>query len=558
MSLTAGLLIALVARQMRAQHPTQNAAGISFENRQPRSGVDFVLNNGTTVDKPIIDSIPGGVALLDYDSDGFLDIFFTNGARIPSLSKEGPGFYNRLYHNNQDGTFTDVTEKAGLSGTGYTIGVAAADFDNDGWTDLYVTGINHNILYRNNHDGTFTDITEKAGVSGVNSSGKKLFSISAAWIDYDNDGHLDLFVTNYLDWSPETSKVCGLPGKRLSCPPSLYPGEPNILYHNNGDGTFTDVSESTGIAGQIGKGMGVAVADYDGDGWMDIFVANDNARNFLFKNRQSKGFDEVGVEAGVAYTDDGIPVSSMGVDFRDYRNEGKPGIFITALGGETFPLYRNEGNNLFTMDTYPANIGFSTYKMSGWGAGIVDFNNDGYKDLFSANSHVSENADIDPQQHYLQANAIFENMKDNTFQDVSAHAGPGLSLRAAHRGAAFGDLNNDGKIDIVVSVIAGHAELLYNTTANGNHWLLIQTVGTKSNRDGIGTQIKLTSQSGSVQFNQVTTAGSYASSSDKRVHFGLGRDKVVKEITLRWPSGTVQTLHNVKADQILRVTEGAL
>src|SRR6201987_3954873 len=557
-SLTVGLLIALVAREMRSQPPAQNAAEISFENRQPRSGVDFVLNNGTTFDKPIIDGIPGGVAVLDYDNDGFLDIFFTNGARIPSLSKEGPGFYNRLYHNNRDGTFTDVTEKAGLSGTGYSIGVAAADFDNDGWTDLYVTGINHNILYRNNHDGTFTDITEKAGVSGVNSSGKKLFSISAAWIDYDNDGRLDLFVTNYLDWSPETSKVCGLPGKRLSCPPSLYPGEPNILYHNNGDGTFTDVSQSTGIAGQIGKGMGVAVADYDGDGWMDIFVANDNNRNFLFKNRRGKGFDEVGVEAGVAYTDDGIPVSSMGVDFRDYRNDGRPGIFITALGGEPFPIYRNEGNGLFNMDTYPANIGFSTYKMSGWGAGIVDFNNDGYKDLFSANSHVSENADIDPQQHYLQTNGIFENMKDNTFQDVRAHAGPGLSLRAAHRGAAFGDLNNDGKIDIVVSVIAGHAELLYNTTANGNHWLLIQTIGTKSNRDGIGTQIKLTSQSGLVQFNQVTTAGSYASSSDKRVHFGLGRDKLVKEITLRWPSGTVQTLHNVKADQILRVTEGAL
>ena len=557
-SLTAGLLIALVAREIRTQPPPQNAAGISFENRQPQSGVDFVLNNGTTVDKPIIDSIPGGVALLDYDNDGFLDIFFTNGARIPSLSKEVPGFYNRLYHNNHDGTFTDVTEKAGLSGTGYSIGVAAADFDNDGWTDLYVTGINHNILYRNNHDGTFTDVTKKAGVSGVNSAGKKLLSVSAAWIDYDNDGRLDLFVTNYLDWSPETSKVCGLPGKRLSCPPSLYPGEPNILYHNNGDGTFTDVSKATGIADQIGKGMGVAVADYDADGWMDIFVANDNQRNFLFKNRRGKGFDEVGVEAGVAYTEDGIPVSSMGVDFRDYRNDGRPGIFITALGGETFPLYRNEGNDLFSMETYPANIGFSTYKMSGWGAGIVDLNNDGYKDLFSANSHVSENADIDPQQHYLQTNAIFENMKDNTFQDVSAHAGPGLSLRAAHRGAAFGDLNNDGKVDIVVSVIAGHAELLYNTTANGNHWLLIQTIGTKSNRDGIGTQIKLTSQSGSVQFNQVTTAGSYASSSDKRVHFGLGGDTLVKEITLRWPSGTVQTLHNVKADQILKVTEGAL
>jgi len=555
-SLTVALLFALVAQEMRSQPPAQNAAGISFENRQPRSGVDFVLNNGTTFDKPIIDGIPGGVALLDYDNDGFLDIFFTNGARIPSLSKEGPGFYNRLYRNNHDGTFTDVTENAGFSGTGYSIGVAAADFDNDGWTDLYVTGVNHNILYRNNHDGTFTDVTEKASVSGVNSAGKKLLSVSAAWIDYDNDGLLDLFVTNYLDWSPETSKVCGLPEKRLSCPPSLYPGEPNILYHNNGDGTFTDVSESTGIADHIGKGMGVAVADYDADGWMDIFVANDNQRNFLFKNLRGKGFDEVGVEAGVAYTDDGIPVSSMGVDFRDYRNDGRPGIFITALGGETFPLYRNEGNDLFTMDTYPANIGFPTYKMSGWGTGIVDFNNDGYKDLFSANSHVSENADIDPQQHYLQTNAIFENMKNNTFQDVSAHAG--LSLRAAHRGAAFGDLNNDGKIDVVVSVIAGHAELLYNTTANGNHWLLIQTIGTKSNRDGIGTQIKLTSHSGSAQFNQVTTAGSYASSSDKRVHFGLGRDKLVKEITLRWPSGTVQTLHNVKADQILRVTEGAM
>src|ERR1700752_909836 len=364
MFLTAGLLIALVAREMRAQLPTQNATGISFENRQPRSGVDFVLNNGTTVDKPIIDSIPGGVALLDYDNDGFLDIFFTNGARIPSLSKEIPGFYNRLYHNNHDGTFTDVTEKAGLSGTGYSIGVAAADFDNDGWTDLYVTGINHNILYRNNHDGTFTDVTEKAGVSGVNSAGKKQLSVSAAWIDYDNDGRLDLFVSNYLDWSPETSKGCGLAETPLSCPPSLYPGEPNILYHNNGDGTFSDVSLATGIAKSIGKGMGVAIADYDGDGWTDIFVANDNERNFLFKNRRGQGFDEVGVESFVAYTDDGVPVSSMGVDFRDWSNNGRPGLFVTALGGETFPLYRNENRKLFTMATYESGIGFATFKMS--------------------------------------------------------------------------------------------------------------------------------------------------------------------------------------------------
>jgi hypothetical protein len=531
------------------------APPIQFENRQKQSGVTFVLNNGTTPDKPIIDSVLGGVALLDYDNDGYLDIFFTNGATIPGLTKDRADFSNRLYHNNHDGTFTDVTDRAGLRGEGYSMGVAAADYDNDGWTDLYVTGVNRNILYHNNGDGTFSDVTNRAGVGGVSASGKKLWSVSAAWIDYDNDGRLDLFVTNYVDWSPENSQVCGAPGKRLTCPPSLYKGEPNILYHNNGDGTFTDVSAATGIAGQIGKGMGVAIADYDGDGWMDIFVANDNERNFLFKNRGGRGFDEVGVESFVAYTDNGIPVSSMGVDFRDWNNDGKPGLFVTALGGETFPLFHDEGNGFFSDDSYKAGIGFRSFKMSGWGAGIQDFDNDGYKDLFSANSHVSENADIDPQQHYRQANAVFRNLHNGTFQDVSGQAGAAMQARAAHRGCAFGDLNNDGKMDVVVSAIGSPAELLYNTSANGNHWILIQTTGIKSNRDGIGTRIKLTSESGLMQYNHVTTAGSYASSSDPRVHFGLGADTVIKEIELHWPSGTVQILRNVKADQILKVTE---
>ena len=540
-----------------ASGQAHSACDICFQNRQPHSGVDFVLDNGTTPDKPIIDSIPGGVALLDYDNDGYLDIFFANGAAIPSLTKDGARFSNRLYHNNRDGTFTDVTAKAGLAGDGYSIGAAAADYNNDGWTDLYVTGVNRNILYRNNRDGTFTDVTAKAGVTGVTSRGRKLLSVSAAWIDYDNDGLLDLFVTNYLDWSPSASRVCGEPGKRLSCPPSLYPGEPNILYHNNGDGTFTDVSDATGIAAQIGKGMGVAIADYNADGWMDIFVANDNERNYLFRNRGGKGFDEVGVEAGAGYTEDGIPVSGMGAVFGDYRNDGRPGLFVTDLGGETFQLYRNEGGGIFESDTYPARIGFSSFKMSGWGAGMYDFDNDGYKDLFSANSHVSENADIDPQQHYRQADAVFRNLRDGTFADVSDRAGPALAMRAAHRGAAFGDLNNDGRIDAIVSVIGGPAELLYNTSSDENHWLLIQTVGVKSNRDGIGTQVRLTSQSGAVQYNQVTTSGSYASSSDKRVHFGLGHDRLAKEIVLHWPSGTVQTLHNINADQILKVTEDA-
>jgi hypothetical protein len=543
----------LGAALLASSKPSEQSR-IAFENRQEKSGVTFVLNNGTTNDKPIIDSTLGGVAFLDYDSDGYLDLFFTNGASIPGLNKSNPAFSNRLYHNNRDGTFTDVTERAGVAGEGYSMGAAAADYDNDGWTDLYVTGVNRNTLYHNNKDGTFSDVTQKAGVTGI-FGGKKLWSVSAAWIDYDNDGLLDLFVTNYLEWSPENSQVCGPAGKRLSCPPSLYKGQPNILYHNNGDGTFTDVSAATGIAKCIGKGMGVAIADYNSDGWTDIFVANDNERNFLFKNRRGEGFDEVGVESFVAYTDDGVPVSSMGVDFRDWSNNGRPGLFVTALGGETFPLFRNEDRKNFTMATYESGIGFASFKMSGWGAGIYDFDNDGYKDLFSANSHVSENADVNPQQQYRQPNGIFQNLRNANFHDVSADAGPALRLRAAHRGAAFGDLNNDGKVDVVVSAIGSPAELLYNTSTGGNHWIAIETVGARSNRDGIGTRIKLTGESDLVQYNAVTTAGSYASSSDKRAHFGLGRDSVVKEIELRWPSGTLQVLRNVKADQILKVTE---
>ena len=548
-----GVALALTANSLGS--PAATSPAIQFENRQKQSGVSFILDNGTLPDKPMIDGIPGGVALLDYDNDGYLDIFFTNGARLPSLVKDGPNFYNRLYHNNHNGTFTDITDKAGVRGKGYSIGVAAADYDNDGFTDLYVVGYNRNILYHNNGDGTFSDVTDKAGVAGVSASGKKLWGAAAAWVDYDNDGKLDLFVSNYLDWSFANSKVCGTPGKRISCSPTLYQGEPNILYHNNGDGTFTDVSEAMGISAHIGKGMGVAIADYDGDGWMDIFVANDNYRNFLFKNRGSKRFDEVGVEAFVAYTENGVPVSSMGVDFRDWNNTGNPSLFITALNGETFPLYRNDGDGFFSSDTYSAGIGFRSFKMSGWGAGIQDFDNDGYKDLFSANSHVSENADINPQEHYKQANAVFRNLHDGTFGDVSVRAGPGMQIPAAHRGCAFGDLNNDGKIDVVVSAIGSPAELLYNTSTDNNHWLLIKTVGAKSNRDGIGTRIKLTGASGFVQYNHVTTAGSYASSSDPRAHFGLGADAVIKEIELKWPSGVVQVLHHVKADQILKITE---
>jgi enediyne biosynthesis protein E4 len=536
----------------------QDASAIKFVNRQKTSGIPFILDNFPTEDRPVIDSVLGGVALLDYDNDGYLDIFFTNGATIPGLIKDGPRFYNRLYHNNHDGTFTDVTDHAGLRGEGYSMGVAAADYDNDGWTDLYVTGVNRNFLYHNNGDGTFSDVTERAGVGAMTAAGKKPWSVSAAWIDYDNDGLLDLFVNSYLDWSPENSRVCGPAGRRLSCHPSLYAGQPSFLYHNNGDGTFTDVSGPMGIAEHIGKGMGIAIADYNNDGWMDIFVGNDTMPNFLFRNRGGgRGFDEVGVESFVAFNDDGLAISNMGVDFRDWNNDGLPDLFVTALGGDSFPLLRNEGNGLFSTDDYKAGVGLQSVRMSGWGAGIYDFDNDGYKDLFSANSHVNVNTDPEsgPGQQYRQSNAVFQNLHSGSFQDVSVEAGADMQVRAAHRGAAFGDLNNDGKVDVVVSVIGGPAELLYNTSPGHNHWIVIQTIGVKSNRDGIGTSIKVVSESGMVQYNHVTTAGSYASSSDKRVHFGLGKDTIIKGIELRWPSGKVQTVRNVKADQLLKITE---
>jgi len=548
----------LSAQRTRVQVPVRQAganAPIRFENRQAESGVRFVLNNGTIVDKPVIDSVLGGVAVFDYDNDGFLDIFFTNGAEIPSLEKKGAIFYNRLYRNNRDGTFTDVTERAGVAGEGYSMGVAAADYDNDGWTDLYVTGVNRNFLYHNNGDGTFADVTQRAGVAGMDAKGSKLWSVGAAWLDYDNDGRLDLFVANYLDWSWEKTRVCGDEGKRLSCSPLLYHGLPNILYNNNGDGTFTDVSESTGIAHLIGKGMGLAVADYDGDGFMDIFVGNDVMGNFLLKNLGGQGFTEVAIETGVAYTEDGLPISNMGVDFRDLNNDGWPDLVVTSLSGGTFQLYLNTGQGMFLPSAFQAGLGYGTLNMSGWGVGIYDLDNDGDKDVFAANSHVSENVDAYGHDHYKQSNAVFQKLANDRFRNVTTEAGPAMQVTAAHRGCAFGDLNNDGRIDVVVSAIGQPAELLYNTSANQNHWILLQTEGTKSNRDGIGTKIKLTSESGRVQYNHVTTSVGYLSSSDKRAHFGLGADRGIREIELRWPSGKVQVVRDVAADQILKVRE---
>ena len=527
---------------------------IRFENRQVRSKARFILNNCNTPDKPIIDSVLGGVALFDFDRDGYLDIYFTNGAHIPELAKSDPAFYNRLFRNNHDGTFTDVTAVAGVRGEGYSMGAAAADYDNDGWTDLYVAGVNRNILYHNNGNGTFTDVTSRAGVDAIDAGGSKPWSTGAVWFDYDNDGLLDLFVVNYLDWSFEKNRLCGSPAHHLSCSPEMYLGRANILYHNNGNGTFTDVSQATGIGAHKGKGMSAAIADFDGDGFMDLLVTNDKEPNFLLHNIGGKTFSEQAVQAGVGFNQDGVAVSSMGVDFRDLNNDGEPDAVVTALAGETFLCFLNE-KGLFSERSYQAGLGFASLKMSGWGLGIYDFDNDGYKDVFTANSHVSENVAFYGSHKYSQANAVFQNLHNGAFRDVSSQAGNALQAEAAHRGSAFGDLNHDGKIDVVVAAIGSPAEILVNTTENSNHWIELSLIGTKSNRDGIGTQVVLKSPSGMRQYNHVTTAVGYASSSDNHIHFGLGDDTTISEIELHWPSGIIQKLRNVPGDQVLIVTE---
>jgi hypothetical protein len=531
------------------------ASAIDFDNVIKASKINFTLRNSVSPQRYSIETMTGGVALFDYNNDGLLDIFFTNGAAIPSLEKNDPKYYNRLFRNNGDGIFTDVTESAGLKGIGYSMGVAAGDYDNDGFVDLYVTGVNCNQLFHNNGDGTFTDVTEKAGVSGRIPGFGKPWAVTAGWVDYDNDGRLDLFVVNYLDYNLKTAALCKDRGYPAYCSPNGFQGTPNILYHNNGDGTFTDVSAQSHIAQYVGKGMGVAFADYDGDGFTDIFVSNDTFQNFLLHNNGDGTFTDVALEAGVAFTENGKTVAGMGADFRDLDNDGKPDIFHTAMFGDTFPLYRNLGGGQFEDATGRAGLTALTTRFTAWGTGAFDFDNDGRKDLFAATSDILDNADAVMHRPFALPNLLLRNKGNLTFEDVSAKAGAGLSMPAAHRGAAFGDFNNDGKIDIVVTVLNGPPELLMNRARNQNHWIILKLVGVKSNRDGLGTRVKVSTSHGD-QYNEATTAVGYNSSSDKRVHFGLGDAAVIDKIELAWPSGVKQTLTNVKVDQVLTVTEG--
>ena len=540
----------------RDTHRSTLDSAIKFENVIQQSKVKFELRNSVSPQRYTFETMVGGVALFDYNDDGLLDIFFTNGAAIPSLEKNGPTYWNRLFRNNGDGTFTDVTEKAGLQGLGYSMGVAAGDYDNDGFVDLYVTGFNRNQLLHNNGDGTFTDVTEKAGVGGMVPQLGKAWSVAAGWFDYNNDGLLDLFVTNYLNYSIGRAKLCAQEGLPAYCSPVDFLGTPNILYRNNGDGTFTDVSEQSGISKYVGKGMGMAFADYDNDGFTDVFVANDTFENYLFHNKGDGTFTNVALAAGVAYNAFGNAIAGMAADFRDIDNDGRPDIFETAMFGEGFPLYRNLGDGLFTDVTATSGLAAMTSRSTAWGVGVFDFDNDRMKDLFTTNSDILDNSMQLAHRPYPLPNRVFHNVGGLRFEDLSAKAGASFQVPASHRGAAFGDLNNDGKIDVVVNVINGSPEIWMNRSGNHNHWIILKLVGVKSNRDGLGTKVKVTTSSGT-QYNHATTTVGYNSSSDKRVHFGLGNSAVVNSIELNWPSGTKQVLKNVKADRILTITEGA-
>jgi hypothetical protein len=526
-----------------------------FSDISSRVGVNFRYLASHTGRKYLPETMGAGVALFDYDNDGRLDIFIVNGAPIEDPTAKGaiprkttPQYWNRLYHQKPDGTFEDVTEKAGLQGVGYGMGVAVGDFDNDGFDDLYVTEYGGNHLYHNNGDGTFTDVTRKAGVGGAG------WSTSAAWVDLDNDGLLDLVVLRYVEWDFDDI-WCGerREGYRAYCHPDYFKPVSPLVYHNNGNGTFTEVGEKVGLA-KPAKGLGIAVADYDRDGHIDLFFANDSMVEYLYHNKGNGTFEEVGLLSGVAADMDGHTYAGMGVDFADYDNDGWPDIVVTDLANQRYALYHNNGDGTFAYVSPATGISRMTMTHSGWGVRFLDFDNDGYKDLLVAQGHDLDTIEkTSPNLRYREPLLLARNT-GKEFQDVTASAGAALQEAWVWRGLAVGDLDNDGRLDAVVTANDGPVRVLRNETINGNHWILLSLTGHKSNRDGIGATVKVVTTEGA-QYATVTTAGSYLSSSDKRVHFGLGKASVIQAIEIHWPSGIVQTLRDVAADRIVRIDE---
>jgi hypothetical protein len=522
---------------------------IRFEEIAAKSGLNFELHNGATGGFHQIELTLGGVAALDFDNDGCYDIFFTNGAAIPSLRKTGPQFGNRLFRGNCKLGFTDVTAKAGLAGEGYSMAAASADFDNDGFADLFVAGVKGNTLYRNLGNGRFADITQAAGIRVKD----PVWAVSAGWFDYDNDGWLDLFVSNYVEWDAAREPRCGTPERQYYCHPDAYRGLPNQLFHNNRDGTFTDVSKASGIGAHIGKGMGVSFADLDSDGLTDIFVANDSVRGLLFRNTGSGRFEEIGLEAGVALTDDGRAIAGMGSDFRDLDNDGRPDLIVSGILNDSFQLFRNLGKqNAFEDMAQRTGLALSTRQLTGWSLGMVDFDNDGWKDLFFALAHLMQ-LDRYLGRESALPNRVYRNLEGRRLVDVS---GAGLDSPAAHRGAAFADFDNDGRVDAIVSAVGAPARL-YRNLSPQNHWLAFRLRGKQSNRQGLGAVIEVQLSGGRKLTNLATTTVGYASASEPLVRFGLGPSEKADRVEIRWPSGLKQRLTNVTADRIVDIIEAA-
>jgi len=532
-----------------SQAPSGGTAGTPrYVDVADAAGLTFVHRHSPTSEKHYPESVPGGVAVFDYNADGRPDIFFSNGAEVPGLTKNGDPYANRLYRNDGGMKFTDVTAAAGVTGVGYAMGAAAADYDNDGHVDLFVAGVARNQLLHNRGDGTFEDVTDRAGI------GSGEWAAAAGWFDYDQDSRLDLLVVNYVRWSAKGGRFCGdqARGVRIYCHPRYFEGLPNRLYRNRGDGRFEDVSVPSGIAKHVGKGMSVAFADYDHDGDIDAFVTNDTVPNFLFRNNGDGTFGDSALVAGVAVPESGRPISGMGVDFQDYDNDGWEDIHLTGISGETFPLFRNDSRTrpgTFVEATASSGLGRLSARLSGWCSVFVDVDNDGAKDLFTANSHPNDRIERSEATGWQQPNSLFINDGQGHFRDATTESGMGEAV-AVHRGCAVADFDADGRSDIVVLVLGGRPELWHNETRTDNAWLTVRLAGTRSNRDGIGARVSIGDQ-----VRVMTTAAGYASSSHAGAHFGLGNAAGPVTVRVEWPSGGKQVVEKVGPNRVVEIKE---